>query len=165
TPFDPQQAAHFRAAAQTIAVRMSRDGQGTTERDDLEALLFATADAEQAAARLGLSTAKVTVLAAAQGRPAQGAAFGETPSDTLRLYLTTVHPRSLVIRHDRATYAVLPWPASTDDTEARTRSASIARDLWNRAALRERIVLAVSAAVAEPGRIPDARSHVDRITG
>ncbi|MER6242042.1 PucR family transcriptional regulator [Streptomyces griseorubiginosus] len=165
TPFDSRQTAQFRAAARTIAVRMSQDGQGTTEQDDLEALLFGTADADQAAARLGLSTTKATVLAAAPGRPAHDAAFGEAPSDMLRLYLTTVHPRSLVTRHDRATYAVLPWPASTDDTEARARSVNVARDLWDRAALRERIVLAVSSAVAEPGRIPYARSHVDRITG
>ncbi|MFF4629066.1 PucR family transcriptional regulator [Streptomyces griseorubiginosus] len=165
TPFDSRQTAQFRAAARTIAVRMSQDGQGTTEQDDLEALLFGAVDADQAAARLGLSTTKATVLAAAPGRPAHDAAFGEAPSDMLRLYLTTVHPRSLVTRHDRATYAVLPWPASTDDTEARARSVNVARDLWDRAALRERIVLAVSSAVAEPGRIPYARSHVDRING
>ncbi|QNP68229.1 helix-turn-helix domain-containing protein [Streptomyces roseirectus] len=160
TPFDPQRAAHFRAAAQTIAVRMSRDGQGTTEQDDLKALLFGTPDAEQAAARLGLSAAKVTVLAAAQSRPAH-----ETvPSDMLRLYLTTAHPRALVVRHDRVTYAVLPWPTSTDDADAKARSAAIARDLWDRAALRERVVLAVSTTVTQPGRIPSARSHADRIT-
>ncbi|CAM5640784.1 hypothetical protein SGRIM119S_04107 [Streptomyces griseorubiginosus] len=161
TPFDSRQTAQFRAAARTIAVRMSQDGQGTTEQDDLEALLFGTADADQAAARLGLSTTKATVLAAAPGRPAHDAAFGEAPSDMLRLYLTTVHPRSLVTRHDRATYAVLPWPASTDDTEARARSVNTARDLWDRAALRERIVLAVSSAVAANpagSRTPDPTS-------
>jgi hypothetical protein len=166
TPFDSQQTAHFRAAAQAIAVRMSRTGgQGTTEQDDLKAVLLGTAAAEQAAVRLGLSTAKATVLAAAPCRPAPDAAFGETASDVLRLYLTTVHPRSLIARHDRATYAVLLWPASTDDAEAMARSTRIARELWDRAALRGRIVLAVSAAVGEPGRIPSAKSQVDRVTG
>ncbi|MEU3342717.1 helix-turn-helix domain-containing protein [Streptomyces sp. NPDC006668] len=166
TPFDPQQTAHLRAAAQAIAVRMSRTGgQGTTEQDDLKAVLLGTATADQAAVRLGLPAAKATLLAAAPSRPAHDAAFTETPSDVLRLYLTTAHPRSLIAPHDHATYAVLLWPASTDDAEAKTRSTKIARDLWDRATLRARIVLAVSAAIGEPGRIPSARSHVDRITG
>lgn len=166
TPFDPQQTAHFRAAAQAIAVRMSRTGrQGTTEQDDLEAVLLGTAAAEQAAVRLGLTVAKATVLAAASCRPAHDATFGEIPSDVLRLYLTTAHPRSLVASHDRTTYAVLLWPASTDDAEAQDRSMKIARGLWDRSALRERIVLAVSTTVGDRDRIPAARSQLDRVTG
>ncbi|MEX3101695.1 PucR family transcriptional regulator [Streptomyces sp. ST1020] len=166
TPFDSRQSAHFRAAAQAIAVRMSRSGgQGATEQDDLRAVLLGTEAAEQAAGRLGLPAAKFTVLAAASCRPAHDAAFAEIPSDVLRLYLTTAHPRSFVARHDHATYAVLLWPESTDDAEAMGRCLKIARDLWDRAALRERIVLAVSTTVGDPGRIPAARSQADRVTG
>ncbi|WP_113703635.1 PucR family transcriptional regulator [Nonomuraea lactucae] len=165
-PFDQPRTAQFRAAAQSIAARMAQiGGQRTSGQDDLEAVLLGLAGADEAADRLGLSCVKATLLAAAPSDPAEAWTFGGPSPDVLRLYLATAPPGSLIGSLGHATYALLPWPASMDDAEARARAKKIAHELWDRPTLRERIVLAVSGAVTDVHRIPAARSQVDRVTG
>jgi hypothetical protein len=161
--FDPARNAQFRAAAESIADRMARpETQAGSEQDDLRAVLLGTAT-DEAAARLGMSASKASLVAAAPSAPTGNPATG-LPPGVLKLFLAAAHPRSLSARLGDTTYAVLLWPKTIDDAEAKARATGFAREFWDRAALRTRIVLAVSDTVTDIHRLPAARSQADRIT-
>ncbi|MFI6498150.1 PucR family transcriptional regulator [Nonomuraea typhae] len=156
-------------AAKIVAMRLLRIRAGADTRrrlrtESLSTVLAGGAQAVEAAGRLGVSGARLCVLAAQlvpeaeHEDPVRAESERQRFGDALALHLGTIHPRSAAALIGSVVYAILPAPAAGD---AGQRAARVAEDFLHRVGHR----YAANIGVGSPAdliEVARSRAEADR---
>ncbi|MFC4079388.1 PucR family transcriptional regulator, partial [Amycolatopsis samaneae] len=169
-PFGPERSADFAAVSGAVASFLRGRGAGSgADRPvvaDLVSALLRGEDADGAARRLGVRTAKLTVLAArlATGGGPEGDWAGRRGLlGPLALHLTIGHPRAVTTFDGDAAYALLPWPPSLSAAAALAGTRRLAEGFARRAGRGRDLVLAVGGVASTPDEVPAAKDEADLV--
>ncbi|MFD9959413.1 PucR family transcriptional regulator [Amycolatopsis sp. NPDC058986] len=166
-PFGPERSADFTAVAGAVAAFLRRHGKGERPATtDLVSALLHGADPDDAAQRLGVRTAKLTVLvarSAAAVEPDESWAERRRVLDPLTLHLAIGHPRAVTTFDGNAACALLPWPSSMTAAAALAGTKRLAEGFARRAGRDGDLVLAIGSVASSPDEVAAAKEEADLV--
>lgn len=168
-PLTAQRQRALADAAKIVALRLLRERAGAdTQRrlrtDLLSTVLAGGADAPEAAARLGIATARLCVLAAqlahpADGDPARGESDRQRFADALALHVGAIHPKAAAALVGSVVYAVLPLQAGGEEE---ARAVRVAESFLARVGPRHSASIGVGRLAASLAQVARSRADADR---
>ncbi len=158
-PFDAVRCNDFSQIAAVIA-RLLRD-RPVAHRTEWVSALLRGDDADRAAARLGIATARLTVLAVRPtGTADEFRADRRLVLDPLTLHLSISHSRAVTTFSGTTAYALLPWPSTVDAVAGTKR---LAEGFLRRAGHGRDFVIALGGPAESPDEVAAAKDEADLV--
>ncbi|MFI0468304.1 PucR family transcriptional regulator [Saccharopolyspora sp. 5N102] len=169
-PFSAKRCQEFLEISKIVAIHLLQyrtrlDSQGTLRAELASNVLHGGDQAADAAARLGIATSKLSVLAVQVVRGDLDAddVASRRVADSFAVHLAAVHPRAVSTVIGEVVYVLLPWPMAMAVAEARSRSVQLAREFADRTAERSGAVIAVGGVADDLNQVVPARAEAEQV--